>query len=178
MLRASRDDCASRDGGQQGSGNTHHAPRNRHGRHGVGYGSCADSKRRSDAPLRCPPSDNDIDPQAPSQPSPKGKECTTTSSNTTRMNYSPLGRAGDRLSINSCFCTANGGLFFTANGRFFYRRGGCRHAVHDGGDGGDGKEENSFSDCRHRHPRQGEADSHSHGFLYLLHPLIDAINSG
>ena len=69
-------------------------------------------------------------------------------------------------------------IFFTANGRFFYRRGGCRHARHDGGDGGDGKEENSFSDCRHRHPRQGEADSHSHGFLYLLHPLIDAINSG
>ena len=68
--------------------------------------------------------------------------------------------------------------FFTAKGRFLYCRGGCRHAVHDGGDGGDGKEENSFSDCRHRHPRQGEADSHSHGFLYLLHPLIDAINSG
>ena len=68
--------------------------------------------------------------------------------------------------------------FFTAKGRFFYRRGGCRHARHDGGDGGDGKEENSFSDCRHRHPRQGEADSHRHGFLYLLHPLIDAINNG
>lgn len=55
--------------------------------------------------------------------------------------------------------------FFTAKDRFFYRRGGCRHAVHDGGDGGDGKEENSFSDCRHRQPRQGEADSHRHGFL-------------
>ena len=68
--------------------------------------------------------------------------------------------------------------FFTAKGRFLYRRGGCRHARHDGGDGGDGKEENSFSDCRHRHPRQGEADSHSHGFLYLYHSLIDAINSG
>ena len=51
--------------------------------------------------------------------------------------------------------------FFTAKGRFFYRRGGCRHARHDGGDGGDGKEENSFSDCRHRQPRQGEADSHA-----------------
>ena len=35
------------------------------------------------------------------------------------MNYSPLGWAGDRLSINSCFCTANGVLFFTAKGRFF-----------------------------------------------------------
>ena len=109
---------------------------------------------------------------------PQREECHITISNTTRMNYSPLGRAGDRLSINSCFCTANGGLFFTAKGRFFYRRGGCRHARHDGGDSGDGKEENSFSDCRHRHPRQGETDSHSHGFLYLYHSLIDAINSG
>ena len=71
MLRANRDDCASRDGDQQGSGNAHHAPRNHHGRHGVGYGSCADSKRRSDAPLRCPPADNNIDPQAPSRPSPR-----------------------------------------------------------------------------------------------------------
>ena len=119
MLRASRDDCASRDGGQQGSGKAHHAPRNHHGRHGVGYASCADSKRHSDAPLRCPPSDNDIDPQAPSRPSPKGKECTTTSSNTTGMNSLPLGRAGDRLSINSCFCTANGGLFLRPRAAFY-----------------------------------------------------------
>ena len=35
--------------------------------------------------------------------------------------------------------------FFTAKDRFFYRRAGCRHAVHDGGDGGGGKEEN----CNH-----------------------------
>ena len=32
---------------------------------------------------------------------PKGKECHTTTSNTTRRNSSPLGRAGDRLSISS-----------------------------------------------------------------------------
>ena len=108
----------------------------------------------------------------------KGKECTTTSSNTTGMNFLPLGRAGEGLPINSCFCTANGGLFFTAKGRFFYRRGGCRHAVHDGGDGGDGKEENSFSDCRHRHPHQGEADSHRHGFLYLYQPIIEVSING
>ena len=56
-----------------------------------------------------------------------------------------------------------------AEGRFFYRCGGWRHAVHDGGDGGDGTEENSFSDGRHRRPRQGEAAILSHGFLYLFH---------
>ncbi len=158
MLRASRDDCASRDGGQQGSGNAHHAPRNHHGRHGVGYASCADSKRRSDAPLRCPPADNDIHPQAPSRPS-------------SREGWG--GAPNKQL-----FLYRQRRNFFTAKSRSFYRRGGCRHARHDGGDGGDRKEENSFSDCRHRQPRQGEADSHSHGFLYLLHPLIDAINSG
>ena len=68
--------------------------------------------------------------------------------------------------------------FFTAKGRFLYRRGGCRHARHDGGDGGDGKEENSFSDFRHRHPRQGEADSHRHGFLYLYQPIIEVSING
>ena len=35
------------------------------------------------------------------------------------MNYSPLGMAGDRLSINSCFCTANGGLFLRPRAAFF-----------------------------------------------------------
>ena len=35
------------------------------------------------------------------------------------MNYSPLGRIGDRLSINSCFCTANGGLFLRPRAAFF-----------------------------------------------------------
>ena len=35
------------------------------------------------------------------------------------MNYSPLGRAGDRLSINSCFCTANGGLFLRPMAAFY-----------------------------------------------------------
>ena len=35
------------------------------------------------------------------------------------MNYSPLGRIGDRLSINSCFCTANGGLFLRTRAAFF-----------------------------------------------------------
>ena len=117
-------------------------------------------------------------PTSPTPAFPKGKDRTTTSSNTTGMSSLPLGRAGEGLPINSCFCTANGGLFFTAKGRFFYRRGGCRHARHDGGDSGDGKEENSFSDCRHRHPRQGEADSHRHGFLYLYQPIIEVSING
>lgn len=90
----------------------------------------------------------------------------------------PLGEGWGGAPNKQLFFYRQRRIFFTANGRFFYRRGGCRHARHDGGDGGDGKEENSFSDCRHRQPRQGEADSHSHGFLYLYHSLIDAINSG
>ena len=57
--------------------------------------------------------------------------------------------------------------FFTAKGRFLYCRGGCRHAVHDGGDGGDDTEENPFSDGRHRQAHPGEADSYHHGFLYF-----------
>ena len=44
------------------------------------------------------------------------------------------------------------------------------------GDGGDVKEENSFSDCRHRQPPKGEADNNRHGFLYLYQPLIEATN--
>ena len=56
------------------------------------------------------------------------------------------------------------------------RRGGWRHAPHDGGDDGDGTEENSFSDCRHRQPQKGEADNSRHGFLCLYQPLIEAAN--
>ena len=37
--------------------------------------------------------------------------------------------------------------------------------MHDGGDGGDDEEENSFSDRRHRQAHPGEADSCHHGFL-------------
>jgi len=35
------------------------------------------------------------------------------------------------------------------------------------GVGGDDKEENSFSDWRHRHSPKGEADNNRHGFLCL-----------
>ena len=90
----------------------------------------------------------------------------------------PLGEGWGGAPNKQLFFYRQRRIFFTANGRFFYRRGGCRHARHDGGDGGDGKEENSFSDCRHRHPRQGEADSHSHGFLYLYQPIIEVSING
>ena len=69
-----------------------------------------------------------------------------------------------------CFFTAKGGLFERPKAAFIYRRGGCRHAVHDGGDGGDDTEEDSFSDSRHHRTRQGEAASSDHGFLYLFNP--------
>ena len=46
------------------------------------------------------------------------------------------------------------------------------------GEGGDDKEENSFSDCRHRQPQKGEADNIRHGFLCLYQPLIEAANNG
>ena len=58
-------------------------------------------------------------PTSPTPAFPKGKEYHITISNTTRMNYSTLGRAGDRLSINSCFCTANGGIFLLPRAAFY-----------------------------------------------------------
>ena len=42
------------------------------------------------------------------------------------------------------------------------------------GEGGDDKEENSFSDWRHRQPQKGEADNSRHGFLYLYQSKIEA----
>ena len=78
----------------------------------------------------------------------------------------------------SCFFTANGGLFFTVTGRFLNHAGCCRHAKHGVGDDGDDKEENLFSNCRHRLPPKGEADNIRHGFLCLYQPLIEAANNG
>ena len=46
------------------------------------------------------------------------------------------------------------------------------------GDGGDDKEENSFSDCRHRQPPKGEADNNRHGFLCLYQPITEVANNG
>ena len=46
------------------------------------------------------------------------------------------------------------------------------------GDGGDDKEENSFSDWRHRHPQKGEADNIRHGFLCLYQLLTKVAING
>ena len=67
--------------------------------------------------------------------------------------------------------------FFTAAGRFLNRGGCCRHAVHGVGGDGDDREENLFSDWRHRQPQKGEADNSRHGFLCLYQPLIEAANN-
>ena len=76
------------------------------------------------------------------------------------------------------FFTGDSRTFFTASGRFLNRGGCCRHAAHDGGDGDDGKEENSFSDGHWLQPHQGEADSIRHGFLCLPQPLAASTNGG
>ena len=85
---------------------------------------------------------------------------------------------GDGPSTSSCFFTGDSRTFFTAAGRFLNRGGCCRHATHDGGDGDNGKEENSFSDRHWLQPHQGEADSIRHGFLCLPHPLAASTSEG
>ena len=117
-------------------------------------------------------------PTSPIPAFPKGKDRTTTSSNTTGMSSLPLGRAGEGLPINSCFCTANGGLFLRPRAAFYTVAAAVVMPCMTVGMVDDGKEGNSFSDCRHRHPRQGEADSHSHGFLYLYQPIIEVSING
>ena len=61
-------------------------------------------------------------------------------------------RVGAVPTTSSCFFTGDSRTFFTAAGRFLNRGGCCRHAAHDGGDGDNGKEENSFSDEHWLHP--------------------------
>lgn len=82
----------------------------------------------------------------------------------------PLGEGRGGASTISYFSTGESRTFFTAKGRFFYRGGCWRHAVHDGGDGPNDKEENLFSDRHWRQRRQGEAASSDHGFLYSFNP--------
>ena len=65
--------------------------------------------------------------------------------------------------------------FFTGAGRFLTRGGCCRHAAHGVGGDGDEKEQNLFSDWRHRQSSKGEADNSCHGFLCLYQPLIEAV---
>ena len=88
-----------------------------------------------------------------------------------KLELPPLGDS-KRGAFNGMFFYRQRRTFLTAKGRFFYRCGCCRHAVHDGGDGGDDKEENSFSDgqCHQRHP--GEAASSCYGFLCFWYHLI------
>ena len=169
MIRASNNDCECRDDSLQTRGDTHSAARNRQEQHDMRHVRNPVSEKRCDAPKRCPPADNDIHtglqrhPHRPMRMN-RGKQ------------KSP--RESRREASNKqLFFTANGGLFERPKAAFIYRRGGCRHAVHDGGDGGDDTEEDSFSDSRHHRTRQGEA-AIRHGFSCLCHPLIDAINGG
>ena len=83
----------------------------------------------------------------------------TTSSNTARTNSRPLGRVREGLLI-SCFFYRQRRSFFTAAGRFLNHAGCCRHAKHGVGDGGDDKEENEFSDWRHRQTPKRRSRQH------------------
>ena len=129
--------------------------------------------------------------EAPSQPSPRGRSSTPTSSNSVGKSSRPLGRAGEGPPVElptlgegmgrgfrrfgeghllaAVFVPAKAGLFERPKAAFLplRRMASCPH---DGGDGGDDKEENSFSDNRRHRPRQGEAAIRHHGFLYLFHP--------
>ena len=80
--------------------------------------------------------------------------------------------------LNQLFFYRQRRSFFTATGRFLNHAGCCRHAKHGVGGGSDDKEENSFSDCRHRQPQKGEADNRRYGFLCLYQPLIEAAING
>ena len=178
MIRASNNDCECRDDSLQTRSDAHSAARNRQEQHDMRHVRNPVSEKRCDAPKRCPPADNDIHTGLQRHPHRPTATSTPADAYEQRETEVPQGRAGERRPISSCFFTANGGLFERPKAAFIYRRGGCRHAVHDGGDGGDDTEEDSFSDSRHHRTRQGEADSHRHGFSCLCHPLIDAINGG
>ena len=59
----------------------------------------------------------------------------------------------EKGTTSSYFFTAKGGLFERPIAAFLNRDGCCRHAMHDIGDDGDDKEENSFSDRHHHQPQ-------------------------
>ena len=50
--------------------------------------------------------------------------------------------------------------------------------MHDGGDGGDDEEENSFSDGRYHQRHQGEAASRCYGFLCFVITLFNIRGCG
>ena len=60
MIRASNNDCECRDDSLQTRGNTHSAARNRQEQHDMRHVRNPVSEKRSNAPKRCPPADNDI----------------------------------------------------------------------------------------------------------------------
>ena len=60
MIRASNNDCECRNGSLQTRGNTHSAARNRREQHDMHHVRSSVSEKRSNAPKRCPPADNDI----------------------------------------------------------------------------------------------------------------------
>ena len=60
MIRASNNDCECRNGSLQTRGNTHSAARNRREQHAMHHVRSPVSEKRSNAPKRCPPADNDI----------------------------------------------------------------------------------------------------------------------
>ena len=97
---------------------------------------------------------------------------------TSRWPPAPWGGFGEGPLLAAVFVPAKAGLFERPKAAFFYRRGGWRHAVHDGGDGGDDTEENSFSDWRHHRTHQGEAAIRRHGFLCLCQPIIEVSING
>ena len=60
MIRASNNDCECRNGSLQTRGDTHSAARNRREQHDMRHVRSPVSEKRSNAPKRCPPADNDI----------------------------------------------------------------------------------------------------------------------
>ena len=60
MIRASNNDCECRNGSLQTRGDTHSAARNRREQHDMHHVRSPVSEKRSNAPKRCPPADNDI----------------------------------------------------------------------------------------------------------------------
>ena len=60
MLGASYNDCECRNGSLQTRGDTHSAARNRREQHDMHHVRSPVSEKRSNAPKRCPPADNDI----------------------------------------------------------------------------------------------------------------------
>ena len=60
-------------------------------------------------------------------------------------------RVGAVPSTSNCFFTGDSRTFFTAAGRFLNRGGCCRHAAHDGGDGGMTPTGNSYIHAHKQH---------------------------